>query len=99
MNNHLSYKMEGDKSTDYNDDYYKNVKLVGFVKTDTETLPGYKNDGFQWSSSDDLSNFPPTYHNENNRVPSKYFVFLFFFFTRNACINKSIINLNDLLAI
>lgn len=73
MNNHLSYKMEGDKSTNYNDEYYKNVKLVGFVKTDCETLPGYKNDAFQWSSSDNLSNYPPVYHNENNLVPSKYY--------------------------
>lgn len=64
--------MEGDKSTNYNDEYYKNVKLVGFVKTDCETLPGYKNDAFQWSSSDNLSNYPPVYHNENNLVPSKY---------------------------
>lgn len=76
MNNHLSYKMEGDKSTNnYNDDYYKNVKLVGFVKTDSETLSGYKNDAFQWSSSDNLSSCPPVYHIENDIVPSEYLLF------------------------
>lgn len=67
--------MESDKSTNnYNDDYYKNVKLVGFVKTDSETLSGYKNDAFQWSSSDNLSN-SPVYHIENDIVPSKYNVY------------------------
>lgn len=71
MNNHLSYKMEGDKSTNYNDDYYKNVKLVGFVKTDSETLAGYKNDAFQWSSSDNLPGYSPAYHPENDIVPSE----------------------------
>lgn len=67
--------MEGDKSTNYNDDYYKNVQLVGFVKTDSETLSGYKNDAFQWSSSETLScnsNYPTVYHEENHIVPSKY---------------------------
>uniref|UniRef100_A0A2S2R092 Sodium-independent sulfate anion transporter n=1 Tax=Sipha flava TaxID=143950 RepID=A0A2S2R092_9HEMI len=75
INNHLSYKMEGDRSTSNSDDYYKNVKLVGFVKTDSETLSGYKNDAFQWGSSDSLSSYPPpVYHRENlenNIVPNK----------------------------
>lgn len=68
--------MEGDKSTNnskYNDDYYKNVKLVGFAKTDSETS-GYKNDAFQWSSSDNLSSCPSIYHIENDIIPSKYYV-------------------------
>ncbi|XP_022178519.1 sodium-independent sulfate anion transporter-like [Myzus persicae] len=66
INNHLSYKMEGDKSTDNGDDYYKNVKLVGFVKTDSETLPGYKNDAFQWSSEDNLPSYPSSYNRVND---------------------------------
>jgi hypothetical protein len=66
--------MEGDKSTDNSDDYYKNVKLVGFVKTDSETLSGYKNDGFQWSSADNLSSYPSSYHRENDIIsPSEYY--------------------------
>jgi len=65
--------MEGDKSTDNGDEYYKNVKLVGFVKTDSETLPGYKNDAFQWSSADNLSSYPSPYHRENDILaPSEY---------------------------
>lgn len=68
--------MEGDKSTNNSDDYYKNVKLVGFVKTDSETLSGYKNNAFQWSSSDTLSSYPPTYNRENDLVPSKYHLLL-----------------------
>ncbi|VVC31758.1 Hypothetical protein CINCED_3A016532 [Cinara cedri] len=80
INNHLSYKMESAQSTNVkstdnrnNDDYYKNVKLVGFAKTDSETLSssGYKNDGFQWNSSDNLStNYPAAYRRENNVVPN-----------------------------
>jgi len=66
--------MEGDKTTNYSDDYYKNVKLVGFVKTDSETLSGYKNNAFQWSSSENLSSYPSTYRSENDIVPSKYYV-------------------------
>ncbi|XP_050432630.1 sodium-independent sulfate anion transporter-like [Adelges cooleyi] len=71
MNNHLSYKMEGDKSTNYSDEFYKNVKLIGFVKTDSETIPGYKNEGFQWGSSDDLSGYPPAYTTQSDMVPKK----------------------------
>lgn len=65
--------MEGEKSTNYSDDYYKNVKLVGFVKTDSEMQPGYKNEAFQWNSSDDLSRrYPEVYPGENDVVPSEY---------------------------
>lgn len=70
--------MEGDKSTDYNDDYFKNVKLVGFAKTDSETLPGYTNGAFQWSSSDNLPNYPSAvYRRENDTVPSEC-IYLYF---------------------
>lgn len=72
INNTLSYKMEGDKSTINNDDYYKNVQLVGFVKTDSETQSGFKNDAFQWSSSDNVSSSPSVFNRENDIVPSKY---------------------------
>lgn len=86
--------MEGGKSTNekstgnYNTDgYYKNVKLVGFAKTDSEALSsGYKNDAFQWSSSDNLSTvYPTAYRTENNTVPSECTItvmipFLHFFF-------------------
>lgn len=66
--------MEGDKSTDNGDDYYKNVKLVGFVKTDSETLPGYKNDAFQWSSEDNLPSYPSSYNRVNDiSASSKYY--------------------------
>ncbi|XP_050537914.1 sodium-independent sulfate anion transporter-like [Daktulosphaira vitifoliae] len=71
MSNHLSYKMEGGKSNNHNDEFYKNVKLIGFVKTDSETVPGYKNEGFQWNSSDDLSRYPPSYSSQNSFVPRK----------------------------
>lgn len=62
--------MEGDKSTENGDDYYKNVKLVGFVKTDSETLSGYKNDAFQWSSADNLSSYPSSYPREHDILAS-----------------------------
>lgn len=63
--------MEGDKSTNNGDDYYKNVKLVGFNKTDSETMSGFKNDGFQWGSLDNLPSCTPAYHREADTVPSK----------------------------
>lgn len=93
INNHLSYKMEGDRSTSNSDDYYKNVKLVGFVKTDSETLSGYKNNAFQWGSSDSLSSYPPPdYHRENlenNIVPSEYIILYYY---NTVAVYKSSIN-------
>lgn len=68
--------MEGDKTTAgnrYSDDYYKNVQLVGFAKTDSETSPGYTNGAFQWSSSDNLSGYPSDCRGQNDTaLPSEY---------------------------
>lgn len=95
INNHLSYKMEGAKSTNVkstgnynNDDYYKNVKLVGFVKTDSETLSsGYKNEAFQWSSSDNLStSYATPYRRENNILPSKCIIITNFFVVESGVV-------------